>query len=86
MAWSPNSLYSLSSGAGVLSCGPGGSWNATPPASTVASDCVLSFNPFAPIDTSTPLAFQKREERVTNLSLGPSTKICSETPLPSLSS
>jgi hypothetical protein len=48
------------SAAGASSRGPPGSWNATPPASTAAIDCVLSLRPSAPSDTSTPLAFQKR--------------------------
>jgi len=53
---------------------------------TDAIDCVLTLRPLVPTDTSTPLAFQKRVDLLTNWSFGPSMKISIVIPLPFSSS
>jgi len=55
--------------------------NARPPASTDATDCVLTVRPLAFSATSTPLAFQKRDCCVTSDSFGASMKTCTSSAL-----
>ncbi|MNY24502.1 hypothetical protein D3C86_1582220 [compost metagenome] len=69
-AWSPASRYCVFSAAAVRAEELSGDWNATPPSSTVTSDCVESLSPPASSFRSTPLACQKRVSAVTSVSYG----------------
>ena len=58
----------------------GGVWNAMPPSTTVASDCVFSLKPLASSRRSTPLACHQRVLVPTYLSYGALTNTCIVTP------
>ncbi len=76
-------MKAASAAAGVSAVACGGDSNAMPPSSSDTSDCVRTSRPLAVSETSTPLAFQKREFVVTYLSYGALTKMRSTTDLPS---
>ena len=61
-AWS---VKVASAGAGSILVATGDVSNASPPAINATSDSVRTSTPFAPSETSMPLAFQKRVPELT---------------------